>query len=68
MASRAGPGRGGEARRTASAREGAVSVVVSDGNGAAIVALECETDFVAKSAEFVRLVDDLADSSSPPGR
>ena len=27
---------------------------------AAIVALECETDFVAKSAEFVQLVDELA--------
>jgi elongation factor Ts len=38
--------------------QGAVSVVV-DGPGA-IVELRCETDFVAKSAEFVRLVDDLA--------
>ncbi|HKH88105.1 MAG TPA: translation elongation factor Ts [Acidimicrobiales bacterium] len=39
--------------------EGAVAVVV-DGEIGAIVALECETDFVAKSAEFVRLVDELA--------
>ncbi len=39
--------------------EGAVSVVV-DGSLGAIVALECETDFVAKSADFVQLVDELA--------
>ena len=45
-----------------SARErsqGAVAVVIDDDRGA-IVALECETDFVAKSAEFVQLVDELA--------
>jgi elongation factor Ts len=46
--------------------EGAVSVVVNDGKGA-VVALECETDFVAKSAEFVRLVDDIADSFASSG-
>jgi elongation factor Ts len=39
--------------------EGAVAVVV-DGPVGAIVGLECETDFVAKSAEFVQLVDELA--------
>jgi elongation factor Ts len=39
--------------------EGAVALVV-DGPVGAIVALECETDFVAKSAEFVLLVDELA--------
>jgi elongation factor Ts len=39
--------------------EGAVAVVV-DGSNGAIAALECETDFVAKSAEFVQLVDELA--------
>jgi elongation factor Ts len=39
--------------------EGAVAVVV-EGRVGAIVALECETDFVAKSAEFVQLVDVLA--------
>lgn len=39
--------------------EGAVAVVVDGGVGA-IAALECETDFVAKSAEFVQLVDVLA--------
>jgi elongation factor Ts len=37
--------------------QGAVSVVV-DGPGA-IVELRCETDFVAKSPEFVNLVDEL---------
>ena len=40
-------------------QEGAVAVVV-EGLVGAIVALECETDFVAKSAEFVQLVDELA--------
>ena len=44
--------------------EGAVAVVVESEPGSssvgAIVALECETDFVAKSAEFVQLVDELA--------
>jgi elongation factor Ts len=39
--------------------EGAVAVVV-DGLVGGVVALECETDFVAKSAEFVQLVDELA--------
>ena len=39
--------------------EGAVALVV-DASVGAIVALECETDFVAKSAEFVQLVDELA--------
>ncbi len=39
--------------------EGAVAVVIDAARGA-IVALECETDFVAKSAEFVQLVDELA--------
>lgn len=39
--------------------EGAVAAVV-EGQTGAIAALECETDFVAKSAEFVQLVDELA--------
>ena len=38
---------------------GAVAVVIDASRGA-IVALECETDFVAMSAEFVQLVDELA--------
>ena len=43
--------------------EGAVSVIVTGGGRlGAVVALECETDFVAKSAEFVGLVDDLAEA------
>ena len=42
--------------------EGAVAVVVHGGHAptGAIVMLECETDFVAKSAEFVSLVEELA--------
>ncbi|MHB8243776.1 MAG: translation elongation factor Ts [Acidimicrobiales bacterium] len=39
--------------------QGAVAVVIEEARGA-IVALECETDFVAKSAEFVQLVDEIA--------
>jgi len=46
--------------------EGAVTVVV-DGNRGAVVALECETDFVAKSADFVSLVDALAESCAKDG-
>ncbi len=46
--------------------EGAVQVVVNDKNGA-VVALECETDFVAKSSEFVALVDSLADACANLG-
>ena len=34
--------------------------VVRDGSAAAIVELRCETDFVAKSEEFVSLVDEMA--------
>lgn len=48
--------------------EGAVSVVVTDGGRrGAVVSLECETDFVAKSADFVRLVDELAESVATLG-
>lgn len=46
--------------------EGAVAVVVN-GNQGAVVALECETDFVAKSADFVSLVDTLADACAGEG-
>jgi elongation factor Ts len=42
-----------------------VSVVV-DGPGA-IVELRCETDFVAKSAEFVRLVEELTQAVATKG-
>lgn len=41
------------------AGEGAVAVV-RDGNIAAIAELRCETDFVAKSEDFVSLVDEIA--------
>ncbi len=41
------------------ASQGAVAAV-RQGSSAAIVELRCETDFVAKSPEFVSLVDDLA--------
>jgi elongation factor Ts len=41
------------------AGEGAVAVV-RNANVAAIVELRCETDFVAKSEEFVSLVDEIA--------
>jgi elongation factor Ts len=40
------------------ASQGAVSVI-KDGPVAAIVSLRCETDFVAKAAEFVSLVDEM---------
>lgn len=62
-------GLAGFAKRAGRARaEGAVSVVVDGDRGtAAVVALECETDFVAKSADFVRLVDDLAEALAAGG-
>jgi elongation factor Ts len=41
------------------AGEGAVAVV-RNGNVAAMVEMRCETDFVAKSDEFVSLVDEIA--------
>ncbi|MFI5036448.1 MAG: translation elongation factor Ts [Acidimicrobiales bacterium] len=41
------------------AGEGAVAAV-RDGNAAAIVEMRCETDFVAKSEEFVSLVDEIS--------
>jgi elongation factor Ts len=48
--------------------EGAVSVIVDGHRGVgAVVALECETDFVAKSADFVRLVEDLAEALAAGG-
>ncbi len=63
-------GLAGAAKRSDRERaEGAVSVVVTDGGRVgAVVALECETDFVAKSADFVRLVDNLAESLATGGQ
>jgi elongation factor Ts len=46
-------------REDRDATEGAVAVV-KDNDVAAIVELRCETDFVAKAAEFVAVADDLA--------
>jgi elongation factor Ts len=62
-------GLSGASKRSGRERaEGAVSVVVSGEHGVgAVVALECETDFVAKSADFVRLVDTLAETLATDG-
>jgi elongation factor Ts len=46
-------------RQDRAASEGAVSLAVTT-EGSAIVELKSETDFVAKSAEFVSLVEELA--------
>jgi len=46
--------------------QGSVSAVV-EGNVGAIVELKCETDFSAKSADFVSLVQDLADLVAAKG-
>jgi elongation factor Ts len=40
--------------------QGAVAVSQADGAAAAVVELKCETDFVAKSDDFVNLVNELA--------
>jgi elongation factor Ts len=47
------------AREDREASQGAVAAV-RQGSSASVVELRCETDFVAKSAEFVSLVDELA--------
>ena len=44
------------------ASEGCV-VVKADGNFAAIIALKCETDFVANNADFVKLTQDILDAA-----
>ena len=41
------------------AAEGLANVII-DGNKAAIIEVNCETDFVTKNAEFVELVDTIA--------
>ena len=46
--------------------EGAVAVATSDGV-AALAEIKCETDFVAKSDDFVQLVQDLADAVAAAG-
>ena len=53
-------GLAGAAKRSdREAGDGAVATV-RDGDAASVVELRCETDFVAKSAEFVALADELA--------
>src|ERR1700744_2818279 len=53
-------GLAGAAKRSdREAAEGAVAVARS-GDAAAVVELRCETDFVAKADEFVKLADELA--------
>ncbi len=44
------------------ASEGCVLVKI-DGNFAAIIALKCETDFVANNADFVKLTQDILDAA-----
>ncbi len=46
--------------------EGAVAVSITD-SGAAIVELKCETDFVAKNADFVNLVNEMAAAVASKG-
>jgi len=53
-------------REDRDAGEGAVAVV-KDNAVAAIVELRCETDFVAKAAEFVAVADDLAAAVAADG-
>ncbi len=57
---------GAAKRADREAGEGAVAVV-RNGKTAAIVELRCETDFVAKSEEFVSLVDEIAASVCAEG-
>lgn len=54
------------ARSDRASEQGAVSVAVGPG-GAAIVELVCETDYVAKSADFTDLVDELAEAVASDG-
>src|SRR5438874_11357604 len=53
-------------RSDRAAEHGAVSVA-NTGSVAAAVLLTCETDFVAKSPDFVALVEDLADAVATKG-
>jgi elongation factor Ts len=46
--------------------QGAIALSVTDG-AAALVELKCETDFVAKSGDFINLTQDLADSVAAKG-
>lgn len=46
--------------------EGAVAVSITD-QGAAVVELKCETDFVAKNADFVNLLNELTNEVAKDG-
>ena len=46
--------------------QGAIALAVTD-SAAALVELKCETDFVAKSGDFINLTQDLADSVAAKG-
>ncbi len=60
-------GLGKAAERTARQNtEGAVAVA-RDGDAAAVVSLKCETDFVAKSPDFVALANQLAELVAKSG-
>jgi elongation factor Ts len=48
--------------------QGAIAVAITPaGDAAALVELKCETDFVAKSPQFVALVNDLARTAAAEG-
>jgi len=53
-------------REDREASQGAVAAS-NAGSGAALVELRCETDFVAKSADFVNLASDLAEAVAAKG-
>ncbi|MDA8357172.1 MAG: translation elongation factor Ts [Actinomycetota bacterium] len=57
---------GAAKREDREASDGAVAIV-KDGQVAAMVELKCETDFVAKSEEFVTLADEIAASVAAKG-
>ena len=57
---------GRDKRSGRAADQGAVSTA-NTGTAAAIVELRCETDFVAKSPDFVALVEELADAAATKG-
>jgi elongation factor Ts len=46
--------------------QGAIALAVAEGS-AALVELKCETDFVAKSGDFINLTQDLADAVAANG-
>ncbi len=55
------------AERSDRANEQGAVTVVQDGAAAAIVELNCETDFVAKSEQFTNLLDEIASAVAGEG-